>query len=73
VPSSWLRYRLGLEESRIILCTGEEKTPVHKKAGIAGLQQLDGSDFQRVALHVSVDIHAKMIFLVRRFEGFHDL
>ena len=55
--------------------------PVHRGGEILGaqeiwhrgLQQLDRSDFQRIALHVSADIHAKMIFLVGGFESFHDL
>jgi hypothetical protein len=37
------------------------------------LQQFDGRDFQRIALDVSVDIYAQVIFLVRRFEGVRDL
>ncbi len=61
------------EGTQIILRTGDEKTPVRRKIGIAELEQLDRSDFQRIALHVSADVHAKVIFLFRGFESFHDL
>src|SRR5437899_9283378 len=56
-----------------ILRTGEENTPVRKRTGMAGLEQLDRSDFQRIALQVAGNVHAKVVFLVRRFESFHDL
>lgn len=65
--------RAGKIVDQLIVCTGEATTPVHKSAGIAELQQLDRNDFQRVALHVSADIHAKVVFVVRCFESFHDL
>jgi hypothetical protein len=29
-----------------------------------GLQQFDRRDFQRVALHIAADVHAKVVFLV---------
>ena len=66
-------FAVLLVEIRTLLCTGEEKTPVHKRLASLQLQQLDRSDFQRIALHISADIHAKVAFLIRRFESFHDL
>jgi hypothetical protein len=56
-----------------ILCTGVITSPVHKRQAVLQLQQLDRSDFQRIALHISTDVHAKVVFLVRRFESFHNL
>lgn len=32
--------------------------------GMTKLQQLDRGDFQRISVHLAVDIHAKVIFLV---------
>ena len=53
--------------------TGEVKTAVHRRAGIKELQQFDRGDFQRIALHFTADVHAKVVFLVRCFERFYDL
>ncbi len=55
------------------LHAGEEYSPAHKVAGVAGLQQLDRGDFQRIALHVPADVHAQVVLLVRGLESFHDL
>jgi hypothetical protein len=45
------------------------------KITIADLQQLDGNSFQPIpliVLIVSADVHAQVIFLVRRFPDFRD-
>src|SRR5438128_6613077 len=52
---------------------GEERTPARKNSGIAGLQQLYRRDLQRVALHVSADVHTKVILLVGRLKRLHNL
>ena len=46
---------------------------MRKNGSLRGLQQPDGGDFQGVALKVSCDVDAKVVFLVRGFEGFEDL
>ena len=47
--------------------------PGAQEARHPGLQQFDRRDFQRIALHVAADVHAKVVFLVRGFESFNDL
>jgi hypothetical protein len=49
------------------------ETPGAQEAWQRGLQQFDRRDFQRIALHVAADVHAKVVFLVRGFESFNDL
>ncbi len=41
-----------------ILAHREENLPVRRNPATAALQQLDGRNFQRVALHISTDVHA---------------
>lgn len=57
---------------RPFLARAKREDLVHSRLRTAGSQQLDGRNFQRVALHLSADIHAKAILFVGRLYFFHD-